>query len=295
MLFRAYNQIIDSDFDLCLPKAENLVSDFLFRKKQINTSAKNNTKLNRKGVSAKTTIEKDKILLEWENIAKFEAVEGKLLHYENFSDNTDVFRLFAISEALGLTLFQKGIFLLHGSAVKIGNKAVIFIGKPGAGKSTTVAAYAKAGFTVLSDDMTAISIDASNNPVVLPAYPQIKIWEDAVDNLGFDKTTLEPAFEGHNKFIFKQDEFSFPKEPVILSEIIIIQKPFSKKTTQLTINEGLIELMRHFPLPHQLLKGDNLQNHFIDSLKIASKVSIKKIRRPKDFKALQHFINTNQS
>jgi hypothetical protein len=232
------------------------------------------------------------MILDWPSIGKFKATKGDVLYFQKLTNDDNVFRLFAISEALGLILQQRGYFLLHGSAVKVGDKAVVFVGVPGAGKSTTVAAFAKAGYTVLSDDMTAITFDDSGRPVVLPSYPQIKIWEESVRNLGFDQSTLEPAYEGHQKYILRQSEQSFPKSAISLDQIIVLQKPYSKKNQDLRLLDIPIELIKYYPLPQQLLRGLQLERHFADSLKIASQVSVKRVNRPANYEKLQDFIKT---
>lgn len=295
MLFRAYNYVIESDFDLQLPliNVETTV-DVVFRQKEIKKSKTKRTKIHRKGIVAEASISDSILTLNWENIGCFQC-RGNDIIYEKLTTGDDIFRLFAVSEVLGLFLFQKGVFLLHGSSVKVGNEAIVFIGKPGAGKSTTVAAFAKAGFSVLSDDMTGICFDENGFPVVLPAYPTIKIWEESVLKLGFEKEKLEPAYEGHNKFLLRQSEVDFPKEAVKLKEIVVLQKPNSLKNDVITAHQIPIELVKYFPLPHQFLKGTFLQNHFNSSLKIASEIVVRNMKRPQNFEALNNLIPSFQT
>jgi len=294
MLFKTFNLTIESDFDLKLPISNQQEFDVCFKKRKIDDLKVAKTNIFRKSIQARVGKGKNSIILDWDNIARFEALDGKSLYYQRFENDDNIFRLFAISEALGLVLHQRGFFLLHGSAVKVGEKAIVFIGVPGAGKSTTVAAFAKTGHTVLSDDMTAITFDNSGKAVVLPAYPEIKIWQDSVTHLGFDKSKLFPAYEGHNKYLFKQNQQTFPNNGIVLEQIVVLQKPFSKKTSTQKVNNIPIELLKYFPLPHQLLQGNDLQRHFLDSLKIASQVSVVNVNRPKTFSKLFEFINTFQ-
>ncbi len=290
LLFKAYNLIIESDFDLQLPKGEGK-PDISLLKKEIVLPKLGLTKIHRRGIRAEAKLLNHTAFLHWKNIANFEADASQNLYYQRFIEDDGVFRLFALSEALGLKLFQKGYFLLHGSAVKIGQKALVFIGNPGAGKSTTIAAFAKAGFTVLSDDLVAISFDDEAKPVVLPAFPEIKLWEDTVENLGFDKSKLTPAFEGHNKYLLKQNESTFPQEAIPLAAIYVLQKPLARKEGILKPHEALVELLKNFPIPHQLLKNEFLQKHFSDSLKITSQIKVMALKRPKNFEALDAFIS----
>lgn len=290
MLFRAYSYIIESDFDLYLPEVHG-IPDFYISSASLSVSQLTYANVYRKGVQAQVGYDHLLPVLHWENIATFQVLSPNHLGYKRLGEDDDVFRLFVLSEALGLLLLQKGLFLLHGSAVKVKDQAMVFLGRPGAGKSTTLAAFAQHNHPILSDDLTAIGFNATGQPCVLPGFPQVKIWENSVDNLGFDKKSLQPAFEGHNKFLYQQPLSLFPTEPVLLKKVIILQRPYSSKTGAVKFTESPLEFTQHFPLPSYLLRGDWLKKHFQNSLSIASKVAIEKVARPKTFKALQKWIH----
>jgi len=61
-------------------------------------------------------------------------------------------------------------------------RCVAFLGSPGAGKSTTAAAFARDGHAVLSDDIVAL-VDQEGTFEVLPAYPHLCLWPDSVTML----------------------------------------------------------------------------------------------------------------
>ncbi len=289
MLFRAYTLTIDSDIDLQLPKGEGK-ADIIIEKARFSAEKQFQTQIYRKGVRAKFGGRGNATMLDWEGIARFKALLGNRLEYEKMTNDDGVFRLFALSEALGMVLFQRNLFLLHGSAVKIGEQATIFIGRPGAGKSTTVSAFAQRDYTILSDDLTAVWFDEKGKPYVLPAFPELKIWENTVNNLGFDKTQLQPAFEGHNKFLYQQPIANFPREPVPLHQIIILQRPHSKQVGVVKLTQTPVELFPHFPLPSRLLEGGGLQRHFEDCIRLRRAVSIVKVPRPKNFTLLKRWV-----
>ncbi|MCP9762940.1 serine kinase [Lacihabitans soyangensis] len=290
MLFKAYNLIIESDFDLKLPEVKGENPDIYFRKGEFSIENYKKTKIFRAGIQARVGLTEKEYFINWPEVCTFLAHNGKYIEYVKLQNNDDFFRLFAVSEALGLILQQQGFFLLHGSAVKIGNKATIFIGPPGAGKSTTVAAFAKAGYTVLSDDLTAIRIDENGIPSVMPAYPEVKIWQKSVVNLEIEMLSLEPSFEGNTKFLFRQNPELFPQIAVELSEIIILQKPYSKKKSEIPLVHIPIELLKYYPLPHQILQNESLKRHFDNALKIGRQVSVRRMNRPKNFEKLLTFV-----
>lgn len=83
----------------------------------------------------------------------------------------------------GALLHQRGMVLLHASAVRIGDAAVLFCGPSGAGKSTLAAALVEAGYDHVADDFCAISFAADGTPMVAPDGRRHKLWDSALDGL----------------------------------------------------------------------------------------------------------------
>jgi hypothetical protein len=86
---------------------------------------------------------------------------------------------YLVGPIFGLLLRLRGTVCLHASAVGIGDRAIVFVGAEGAGKSTTAAAFARQGFPVLSDDIVAL-VEREQQFHVLPAYTRINLWPDSV-------------------------------------------------------------------------------------------------------------------
>lgn len=89
---------------------------------------------------------------------------------------------YLLGPVLGLLLRWRGVTCLHASAVAVDDRAVAFVGPPGAGKSTTAAACAKVGHAVVSDDILAIE-ERDGVFHVLPAHPQVRLWPESVELL----------------------------------------------------------------------------------------------------------------
>ena len=60
-----------------------------------------------------------------------------------------------LGPAFALLLQQRGGVVLHGSAVRVGDLAVVFVGVKGEGKSTTAATLVQRGHDLLTDDVAA--------------------------------------------------------------------------------------------------------------------------------------------
>lgn len=250
------------------------------------------TRVHRRGTQARFGRTATSLLLNWPGIAKFKVSNGNEITYQNLGADEGTLRLFLLSEVLGLLLYQRGLFLLHGSAVMTGTRASVFVGVPGAGKSTTAAAFGKAGYPVLTDDLVAIQL-LDNRPSVIPAFAQYKIWRNTVDGLKIDESKLEPSFEGATKFLVTQPLADFPSAPVPLDRITLLYPPNARRTNEpIKPLRAPVELLKHFPLPVQLLTGQFLQTHFRDSLAIAQHASIHQLKRPNGFDALDLFVQS---
>lgn len=85
---------------------------------------------------------------------------------------------YLLGPVFGLVLRLRGFTCLHASAVVLQDRAIAFLGPSGAGKSTMAGAFARDGHPVLTDDVLALSFDASE-PKVQPGYPRVRLWPDS--------------------------------------------------------------------------------------------------------------------
>jgi hypothetical protein len=86
---------------------------------------------------------------------------------------------YLVGPVMGFVLRLQGITPLHASSIAVDDQAIAVVGLPGAGKSTTAAAFARLGYPVLSDDVVALS-DQSDRFLVAPGYPRVNLWPDSV-------------------------------------------------------------------------------------------------------------------
>ncbi len=251
------------------------------------------SKAYRAGINAQfAQTERNDLWLDWPPLISFMAVNGKELIVETTQTDEHVISLFTLSEALGLILFQKGYFLLHGSAIRLGDAGVVFIGEPGAGKSTTVAAFAGKGYSVISDDMVCIRLGMSGCHQLIPAFPQIKIWDSSVKGLQLHQETMTPVREGVDKFSW-HESITFEEEAIPLKQIFALLPPDEPGSGSAPIpsSQVPVELLHHFPLPDTLLAGKALKDYFEKSVAIAQTTPLYRMSRPADFTALRAFVD----
>ena len=85
-------------------------------------------------------------------------------------------------QLLGFLQRLRGVTCLHASAILIDGHAIAVAGFPGAGKSSTAAAFLQMGFPVLADDVVPVFED-SGKFMVRPAHPRIWLCPDMVETL----------------------------------------------------------------------------------------------------------------
>ena len=105
--------------------------------------------------------------------------------------------LYLLGPILGLMLRFRGVVCLHASGVVIDDRAVLFTGDAGAGKSTTAAAMSQRGHALLADDIIAIT-ERDGKFLATPAYPYISLWPESTEmicGLGAKLPTLINGFE----------------------------------------------------------------------------------------------------
>lgn len=285
LTYRAFGLNIAADFDLKIEKTQSDLPDLIIRKFSFQLPPTEKTKVFRADNQAEIAITPEFVYLRWPQMVSFRISEQSI-DYQSESNLPDgLLRVFILSEAIGIVLFLKGYFLLHGSAVEINRHSTVFLGLPGAGKSTTVAAYAVKGYPIISDDLVAIELENSL-PKVIRAFSEIKIWKDTAQLLGLDTQSLQPAWEGKEKYILKPAENQDINEKSEVDIIVILRRPFSRIKGEIEGLEKITTLISYFPLPHQLLSGARHQQYFQLAATLSQTLPLFYKPRPKTIKAL---------
>jgi hypothetical protein len=86
---------------------------------------------------------------------------------------------YLVGPIIGFVLRLRGSVALHASTVVFNEYAVAFLGRSGAGKSTTAAAFANRGYAILADDVSSLRAPENKTFVIQPAYPRLRLWSTA--------------------------------------------------------------------------------------------------------------------
>ncbi|GGZ00386.1 hypothetical protein [Shewanella fodinae] len=216
--------------------------------------------------------------LQVPNVARFLVRNGNEIIIDPADGiDDDSIRVFLLGSAFGALLFQRGLLVIHGNAVRIGDECLICVGPSGAGKSTLAAAFMQRGFDVLADDVVPVN-DAG---LALPGFPRIKLWQDAAEQFEIVTDDLRRIRPEMNKFNLPVN--GVVQQALPIRWIYILGSDHIDEITFEAIN-GMAKFM---PLQNntyraKFLHGMQLKSqHLALCGKLASKIRLSRLTRPK--------------
>jgi hypothetical protein len=222
------------------------------------------------------------ILITLETIARYFIQNGEEITIEVAQDsNEQSVQTILFGTGLAAVLHQRGALPLHGSALALGDEAILILGASGAGKSTTSAALMKRGLRLLSDDIAVIKLEENERPMVYAGIPQQNLWQETLDYFEKSSEALEELKLKLNKYVLPIRENFCEKDLPI--RCIYILEP---KETELEL-----EALRGLESLHALA-GQIFREQFLNPingssllmkklLMLANAVPIRRIHRPK--------------
>jgi len=156
---------------------------------------------------------------------------------------------------LGMLLENLGYFRVHASCVDIGDRAVLFTGQSGSGKSTAAFASAVNGGTIISDDITFLE-KTDDSYKVHAITNLVKLHSDTINR-------FFPKLLGHSSLKSNEGEMYFEakdinnKEPEnsILDAIIILERTNKKDSSFKKIHPSKV-------IPHLFPSSIQANNRF---------------------------------
>lgn len=155
---------------------------------------------------------------------------------------------YLLGPVMGFVLLLRGLVCLHASAIVVDGAAVAFAGPAGSGKSTTAAAFAARGFSVLAEDVVTLD-DRGESFFVRPAYPCIRLWPASAATLYGSRSALPPLTPNWDKCYLdlSQSAGRFESAPRRLAAIYLLDDrsddPRAPFVQSLDPAEGMISLV----------------------------------------------------
>ncbi len=221
----------------------------------------------------------------WEHLGKFRisraaeividplpAVEERLL------------RLPLLGTILAVLLHRRGYLVLHASSVAVDGGALVFIGNKGWGKSTMAATLYGRGHDLISDDVVALKFEGSGAPVVMPGFPQFKLFPEAVvSSLGDDYEALPELAAGYEKRGRPVTD-RFAQQPLPLKSVYALGCGAVSTIKTLEPQAALLTLIANSysaRFGKQLLRGAEASAHLRQCSRLVRQVPVYRLERPK--------------
>ena len=194
------------------------------------------------------------------NVVAFLVKEDCML-MQPLCDNNKVWQSFLVGGAMSIVLIQRGYFLLHGSAVKFNSSAFLFLGLSGVGKSSVATGLGQKGYTIITDDICAIS-KSEEDLFISAGTKQVRLLKDAVEVLKIKDVTSLDHPNARPKF-----GYNFDREPLEYKTKIktIIELVIDESMEEEVVIEEIVAFERIELLKSNIYKEDlakTLKAHF---------------------------------
>lgn len=189
--------------------------------------------------------------------------------------NLELIRLYLVNGMMNILLFQRGVLVLHGSAIAIRNQAVGFIGASGRGKSSIAAALYRRGHRLFSDDVIPVQFKGDQIEV-FPGYPQVKVSEEVATCLGYDAATRIATYPEAGEASFQANQF-FDSSPLPLKQLYILESSDTIAISPLSAREALIVMMQN-SLP-TMWNQPQTAEQFLRVTQLANSISFYRLQR----------------
>lgn len=201
---------------------------------------------------------------------------------------------YLLGPVMGFVLRLRGVACLHASAVAVGGHAIAVAGHAGSGKSSAAAAFARAGYPVLTDDVTALTLAAGRFHVE-PAYPRVRLWPESVAPMFGSAEALPRITPNWDKRFLALDDgrFRFQRERLPLAAIYVLEDRASgaPRIERLDPAEALIWLVAHAYSAH-LLDREMRAREFDCLARLVEEVPVARVAPSDDLASLAQFCET---
>lgn len=126
---------------------------------------------------------------------------------------------YILTIVFGIISYKKGYYPLHGGGVVYKGKAILFTGRSGAGKSTTMVGLHERGFETIGDDISNLFFK-DGKVYVHPCFPRFKLWDESMkilDKYGSGEYKLR---EDLDKYLIPMENFA--REPIEVDRVYLL-------------------------------------------------------------------------
>jgi hypothetical protein len=284
--FAAYGLTIHSDVDLLLPGISTIPTpDLTIRFNDFLNVLSGH--LSWDGVWYEYIGQKQ-LTLKWDVIGSYLIKSGnEVIINPNKPLKHEDIRMPILGTIMAIVLQQRGCTVLHGSAIAMNGKVILFIGNKGQGKSTLAGWLNKSGFPLLSDDICAMDYIAEEAFTIRPSFPKIKLNPDVLSHFGKNPDHYPQIHPQITKRVRDVGD-GFCTEVMPVGAICVLTTGNELQLEQIYGIEAIKEILTHmlinrFPENQPVTLREEI---FLQSTKVAQSIPVYRLTRPRNLELL---------
>jgi hypothetical protein len=190
-----------------------------------------------------------------------------------------------LGRIMAFLLRQRGWLPLHASVVVVNERAILFLGPSGGGKSTTAAAFHARGHMVIADDVGAVRV-LNGHSVVRPAWSRIRLLDDSRELLAGLELPSEFHFDKHSyQLSAARAHRLFP-----VGRIYHLEFGEELRTEALAPLVAVAQLSRQSFTRHRKQGAEAMSIHLRDCASVASVTPVYRLERPRSLNGLSELV-----
>jgi hypothetical protein len=234
----------------------------------------------------------DRFLITVPDVIRMLLIGGAEMLYEpEGSTSAEEAAIFLSGTGFGILLHQRGRVVLHASAVRVQDSAVLFCGPSGAGKSTLAAALVDGGYDLVTDDFCGVSIGTDGVPWIEPDGRQLKLWQNSIDRLSLAERRAAPVRPELEKYYVEPRAATAAALP--LAAVYVLQEarpPNAPGIVQPNIIDGALMVRNNAYRPSMVRRMAQADLYFQAAAAIAGRAGVFTLNREMNFKRFPEVI-----
>lgn len=209
---------------------------------------------------------------------------GRAIEYETFEGHDPgELALHLIGTCFTVLLQQRGYLVMHGSAISVDGRAVLFCGASGAGKSTLAAMLCRRGYPLLNDDVCSLSSTGDGGFAVHPDGRMLKLWRGSLHQLQ-QQPTGAPVSSLTDKFYLAPPASDEAARPLQAIYFLHTSGPGTRPAIEpVTPAAAMLRLRENAYRPGLVDAMGQGASFFQASAALCRRTALFQLSRPKDF------------
>ena len=234
----------------------------------------------------------------WPGVAAFRLVGSRLVEIEPYPDVPESYLAFPIvGPVMGWMMDRLGHYVVHASAVVIDGHSVAFLGDKMAGKSTTAAAFLRAGAQLITDDLLVLQVVEGASPKLMPAFAQLKLSD--VSSAAVPIAGAEPLPLVYDGFAKRQHRLANMCREAMSADLLLVlnrsaAEPTIKALAQADAFVALTRFSYHVRFSEAPYSAATRARHFRQSVAIATGAVVAELEIPDNLERLLDVVETTR-